>query len=286
MDLVDWSEERFEEIREEFTEFATKLQTTDISFLPISALYGDNVVEQSGNMPWYHGTPLLYHLEHVHIASDRNLIDVRFPVQWVIRPMSDAHHDFRGYAGTIAGGVLKPGDDVVVLPSGLTSTIAAVETFDGPPGPDGLPTGQPIDEAFPPMSVVVRLADDLDVSRGDMLCRPNNQPTEGQDLEAMVCWMTDRPLAPRTMWSLKHTTRNVRAMVTDLAYRLDVNTLHRDESASQLGLNDIGRVRLRATAPLHYDAYERNRATGSFVLIEEATNTTAAAGMLVERDRA
>jgi bifunctional enzyme CysN/CysC len=285
MDLVNWSEARFEEIHAEFTEFATKLQTTDISFIPISALHGDNVVEQSSNMPWYQGTPLLYHLEHVHIASDRNLIDVRFPVQWVIRPMSDSHHDYRGYAGTVAGGVLKAGDEVVVLPSGLESTIAAIEAFDGPSDDRGVPSARPIDEAFPPMSAVVRLTDDIDVSRGDMICRRTNRPTVGQDLDAMICWMIDRPLAPRSMWALKQTTRNVRAMVTDLNYRLDVNTLHRDESATELGLNDIGRVQLRATAPLFYDAYERNRATGSFVLIDEGTNTTAAAGMLVERER-
>jgi bifunctional enzyme CysN/CysC len=269
MDLVDWSEERFEEIRAEFTEFATKLQTVDITFIPISALHGDNVVEPSDNMKWYGGNTLLYHLEHVHIASDRNLIDVRFPVQWVIRPQSDAHHDYRGYAGQVAGGILKPGDDVVVLPSGLASTIASIETFDGP-----------VDEAHAPMSVVIRLADEIDISRGDMICRPANQPIVGQDLDAMVCWMTDRPLTARTMLGLKHTTSNVRAMVTDIPYRLDVNTLHRDESTHTLTLNDIGRVTMRATAPLLYDPYDRNRATGSFILIDEATNTTVGAGML------
>ena len=272
MDLVDWSEGRFEEIREEFTAFAAKLQVADLTFVPISALHGDNVVDRSHNMPWYGGTPLLYHLEHVHIASDRNLVDVRYPVQWVIRPQSDEHHDYRGYAGQVAGGVMKPGDDVVVLPSGLTSTIERIDTYDGP-----------LDEAFPPMSVTVHLADDLDVSRGDLVCRPNNRPTVGQDLEAMVCWMTDQPLAVRRMYALKHTTNSVRAMVTDVAYRLDVNTLHRDEGTSQLGLNDIGRVTLRSTAPLLYDPYTRNRATGSFILIDEATNDTVAAGMLVDR---
>jgi bifunctional enzyme CysN/CysC len=274
MDLVDWSQERFEEIRAAFTEFAMRLETTDITFIPISALHGDNVVEPSENMPWYRGTPLLYHLENVHIASDRNLIDVRFPVQWVIRPASDDHHDFRGYAGQVAGGVLKPGDDVVVLPSGLETKIAAIETHDGP-----------VDEAFPPMSVVVRLADELDISRGDMICRPNNRPQVGQDLEAMVCWMTDRPLSPRSMYALKHTTNTVRAMVTDLRYRLDINTLHRDEEAPSLGLNDIGRVSLRATAPVLADSYDRNRTTGAFILIDEATNNTVGAGMLVNRDR-
>ncbi|HVM14943.1 MAG TPA: GTP-binding protein [Egibacteraceae bacterium] len=274
MDLVGWSQERFEEIRAAFTAFAAKLEVADVSFVPVSALHGDNVVEVSDHMPWYRGTALLYHLEHVHIASDHNLVDVRFPVQWVIRPQSDQHHDYRGYAGQVAGGILKPGDPVTMLPSGLETTIAAIDTFDGPVG-----------EAFPPMSVTVRLADDIDVSRGDLLARPGNRPIVGQDLEAMVCWMTDRPLSPRTMYALKHTTNNVRAMVTDVAYRLDVNTLHRDEGAGELGLNDIGRISLRATAPLLYDPYARNRSTGSFILMDEATNNTVAAGMLLDRQR-
>ena len=271
MDLVGWSEDRFEELKAEFAAFATKLEVTDLAFIPISALHGDNIVDRSENMPWYAGTPLLYHLEQVHIASDRNLIDPRFPVQWVIRPMSDEHHDYRGYAGQIAGGILKPGDDVVVLPSGLRSTIASIDTLDGP-----------VAEAFPPMSVTVRLGDDIDVSRGDMICRENNQPTVGQDLEAMVCWMADRPLTPRTMFVLKHTTKSVRAMVTDLQYQLDINTLHRNEGAPHLALNDIGRVTLRATGPLFYDPYARNRSTGSFILIDETTNRTVGAGMLLD----
>ena len=271
MDLVDWNEAVFEEIRRDFAEFATKLNVTDVTFVPISALLGDNVVDQSANMPWYRGTPLLYHLETVHIASDRNLVDVRFPVQWVIRPQSDAHHDYRGYAGSVAGGVLKPGDPVVALPSGLESTIASIDTLDGP-----------VDEAFAPMAVTVRLTDDIDVSRGSMLCRPNNRPTVGQDLDATVCWMTDRPLVPGMMLALKHTTNNVRVKVSELQYRLDINTLHRDESATSLQLNDIGRVRMRSTAPLFYDAYARNRTTGSFILIDESTNSTVGAGMLLE----
>ena len=270
MDLVDWSEERYNEIRADFTRFAAKLEVADIQFIPVSALLGDNIVEPSENMPWYRGTPLLYHLEDVHIASDRNLIDVRFPVQWVVRPHSDEHHDYRGYAGTVAGGVLKPGDDVVVLPSGLTSKIASIDTLDGP-----------VDEAFAPMSVTLRLADDIDVSRGDMICRVNNRPTVGQDLEAMICWMTDQPLSVRNMYTLKHTTKSVRAMVKDMQYRLDINTLHRDDSVQQLGLNDIGRVTLRSTGPLFYDAYGRNRQTGSFILIDETTNRTVAGGMLL-----
>ncbi|MEU2347142.1 GTP-binding protein [Modestobacter sp. NPDC049651] len=269
MDLVDWSEDVYERIRDEFTGFAAKLDVPDLTVVPISALQGDNVVTRSANMPWYQGTSLLHHLEHVHVASDRNLVDTRFPVQYVIRPQSDAFHDYRGYAGTVAGGVLRPGDEVQVLPSGLTTTIAAID------GPDG-----PVDEAFPPMSVTVRLTDDVDVSRGDLICRPANAPQVTQDLDALVCWMSDQPLRARTRLAVKHTTRSVRAMVKDLQYRLDVNTLHRDTEAPELGLNDIGRVTLRTTQPLFVDDYHRNRATGRFILIDEATNATVGAGML------
>jgi sulfate adenylyltransferase large subunit len=270
MDLVNWDEATFRRIEAEFRNFAARLDVQDITFIPISALLGDNVVERSANMPWFGGGTLLYHLETVHIASDRNLVDVRFPVQWVIRPQSDDHHDYRGYAGVVAGGVLKPGDDVVVLPSGLPSRIERIETMDGP-----------VEAAFAPMSVIVHLADDVDVSRGDMICRPNNQPIVGQDLDAMVCWMTDRPLAPRGRYYIKHTTRWARAMVTDLLYKLDINTLHRQENVAQLGLNDIGRIRLRTTTPILHDAYARNRTTGSFILVDEATNATVGAGMLL-----
>jgi bifunctional enzyme CysN/CysC len=224
-------------------------------------------------MPWYDGPSLLHHLENVHVASDRNLIDVRFPVQYVVRPQSSRYPDYRGYAGTVAGGVLKPGDDVVVLPSGFESRIAAIDTADGP-----------VDEAFPPMSVTVRLEDDLDVSRGDMLCRPNNAPAPVQDVDAMVCWMSDSALEPGQQLALKHTTRAARAVVRELQYRLDVNTLHRDEAAESLRLNDIGRVRLRTTVPLFIDSYRRNRTTGGFILIDEATNRTVAAGMVVNPD--
>jgi bifunctional enzyme CysN/CysC len=271
MDLVDWSEERFEEIKAEFRAFAMKLEVHDLSFIPISALLGDNVVERSANMSWYVGAPLLHHLEEVHIASDRNLIDARLPVQYVIRPMNDAHHDYRGYAGTVAGGVLKPGDAVVVLPSGFTSTIAAIDTADGP-----------LDEAFAPMAVTIRLADDIDISRGDMICRDRNRPHVGQDLEAMVCWLTEHTsLEPGRKLALKHTTRWGRALVKDLQYRLDVNTLHRDEQAGALTLNEIGRVRIRTTVPLFFDEYRRNRTTGSFVLIDETTNNTVGAGIIL-----
>jgi bifunctional enzyme CysN/CysC len=269
MDLVDWSEDTFEAIRDEFTAFATKLNVPDLTVIPISALHGDNVVTRSAHSPWYAGSSLLHHLENVHVASDRNLVDVRFPVQHVIRPQSDAHHDYRGYAGSVASGVLRPGDEVQVLPSGLTTTIAAI---DGPRGP--------VEEAYAPMSVTVRLADDLDVSRGDLICRPHNAPHVSQDIDAMVCWMADTPLRPRQRLALKHTTRTVRAMVKDLQYRLDVNTLHRDQTTTELGRNDIGRVHLRTTQPVFVDDYARNRVTGRFILVDEATNATVGAGML------
>jgi bifunctional enzyme CysN/CysC len=269
MDLVDWSEKTYEAIRDEFTSFAAKLNIPDLTVIPISALNGDNVVTRSANSPWYDGSSLLHHLEHVHVASDRNLVDTRFPVQFVIRPQSDAFHDYRGYAGTVASGVLRPGDEVQVLPSGLTTTIAAI---DGPRGP--------VEEAFAPMAVTLRLADDLDVSRGDLICRPANAPHVTQDLDAMVAWMADAPLRPRQRVAIKHSTRTVRAVVKDLQYRLDVNTLHRDVDAGELGLNDIGRVRLRTTQPLFIDDYSRNRVTGRFIVIDEATNATVGAGML------
>jgi bifunctional enzyme CysN/CysC len=275
MDLVDYSSAVFERISEEFTAFAAKLEISDLTFIPISALHGDNVVQRSANMPWYEGPSLLHHLEHLHIASDRNLIDVRFPVQFVIRPhqaTDPALHDYRGYAGQVAGGVLKPGDEIMHLPSGLTTTIARIDTARGP-----------VTEAFPPMSVTLLLDDDLDVSRGDMFCRPHNQPLATQDIEAMVCWMSDtRPLVPQGRLIVKHSTRTVKAIVRDLQYRLDVNTLHRDETATQLGLNEIGRVTLRLTQPVFCDPYTRNRLTGGLILIDEATNATVAAAMITD----
>ncbi len=270
MDLVDWDADVFWAIVDDFRDFAARLDVTDVSFIPVSALLGDNVVEPSANMAWFKGVPLLQHLEDVHIASDRNLIDVRFPVQYVIRPHSAAHHDYRGYAGTVSGGVLKPGDEVVVLPSGLRTRVAGIDTYDGA-----------VEEAFAGMSVIIRLADDLDVSRGDMICRPGNHPTVGQDVEAMVCWLSDRPLTPGTKFAIKHTTRWCRGLVRELRYRLDVNTLHSDEAATSLDLNEIGRVSLRMTAPLFYDGYRRNRTTGSFILVDEATNATVGAGMIL-----
>jgi bifunctional enzyme CysN/CysC len=271
MDLVDYDQKVFDDICDDFRSFASKLDVNDLTFVPISALNGDNVVHRSENMPWYDGTSLLHHLENVFIASDRNLIDARFPVQYVLRPMQNAHHDYRGYAGTVAGGVLKPGDDVIVLPSGFTSTIASIETADGP-----------VEEAFPPMSVSVRLSSEVDISRGDMICRPANQPDIGQDIDAMVCWMSEAAsLTPGAKIGIKHTTRSARALVKNLHYRLDVNTLHRENEINALALNEIGRVSLRTTVPLFFDDYRRNRETGSFILIDEATNATVGAGMIL-----
>ncbi len=271
MDLVDYDQARFEEIKQEFKEFAAKLDVHDLAFIPISALLGDNVVDRSANTPWYEGSSLLHQLEDVHIASDRNLIDCRYPVQYVIRPRDDRFHDYRGYAGQVASGTYKVGDEVVVLPSGFESTIASIDTADGP-----------VEEAMPPMSVTIRLADDLDVSRGDMICRPNNRPQESQDVDAMLCWFSERAtLRPGAKYALKHTSKWARAMVKDLHYRLDVNALHRDETADSLGLNEIGRVTLRTTQPLFFDEYRRNRATGSFILVDESTNDTLAGGMIL-----
>ena len=273
MDLVDYSAARFEEVKDQFEQFAAKLDVRDVSFVPMSALNGDNVVDRSEAMDWYEGPTLLYYLENVHIASDHNFIDVRFPVQHVIRPYSDEYHDYRGYAGRVAGGVMKPGDEVTALPSGFTTTIAAIDTADGP-----------VAEAFPPMSVTVRLADELDVSRGDMIVRTKNQPAATQDVEAMLCWFdSDRPIRERGKYVIQHTTNTARALVKQVHYKLDINTLHRDSENRALAMNDIGRVTLRTTAPVFTDPYRRNRVTGSFVLIDEGSNNTVAAGMIVER---
>ena len=271
MDLVDWDQAVYDRIHAEFTGFAARLRIRDLMTIPISALNGDNVVERSAASPWYAGSSLLHHLENVHVASDRNLIDVRFPVQYVIRPHTKEHHDYRGYAGTMAGGVLKPGDTVTVLPSGFSTTVSSIDALDGP-----------CEEAFSPMSVVVRLKDNLDISRGDMICRPNNMPSSTQDIDAMVCWMTNTPLRPGMKLVIKHTTRTARALVKDLQYRLDINTLHRDEKTGELGLNDIGRVRLRTTAPPFIDDYGKNRDTGGFILIDEGSNVTVGAGMITD----
>jgi bifunctional enzyme CysN/CysC/sulfate adenylyltransferase subunit 1 len=273
MDLVDYDEATFDRIQAEFTSFATKLTIPDLTVIPISALNGDNVVDRSAHMPWYEGQSLLHHLENVHVASDRDLVDARFPVQYVVRPKSDAFHDYRGYAGQLAGGVLKPGDEVLVLPSGMTSRITGIDLHE-----------REIAEAVPPMSVTVRLDDDVDVSRGDMICRPANAPKPSQDIDAMVCWMTNAPLRARQKLAIKHTTRSGRALVKSLQYRLDVNSLHRDQEATELGLNEIGRVQLRTTVPLLCDPYAKNRTTGSFILVDEATGVTVGAGMINTAD--
>ncbi|GAA1861869.1 sulfate adenylyltransferase subunit CysN [Myceligenerans crystallogenes] len=270
MDLVDYAEEVFETIRKEFTDFAARLRVPDMTFIPVSALKGDNVVDRSEHMDWYQGTTLLNHLENLHVASDRNLVDVRFPVQYVIRPQQNDARDYRGYAGTVASGVMKPGDKVLALPAGLESTILSIDTADGP-----------VDEAFPPMSVTVRLTDEIDISRGDMICRPNNAPTVTQDVDAQICWMDESAsLAQGKKYAIKHTTRWARAMVKGINYRVDVNTLHRDEDATEIKLNEIARVKLRVTQPLFVDTYQANRLTGSFILVDEATNKTVAAGMV------
>ena len=269
MDLVGYDEAAFDQVVEELTDWTARLDVADVTFIPISALHGDNVVDRSLVMPWYDGPPLLYHLEHVVIAPDRNLADLRFPVQWVIRPNSDEHHDYRGYAGTLAGGVLHPGDEVLVLPGGQRTRVEAIDTFDGP-----------VDTAFPAMSVTLRVADEVDISRGDMLVEPDDPPTAARELDAMVCWMDSEPLRPGARLVIKHTTRTTRARVEELDYRVDVNTLEH-EPADQLALNEIGRVRIRSGSPLMADPYARNRTTGSFILIDEASNDTVAAGMVL-----
>lgn len=270
MDLINWDEERFNWIRDEFHAFAARLDIHDVTTIPMSALNGDNVVTKSDKAPWYDGPPLLSHLEDVYIAGDRNLVDVRFPVQYVIRPQTVEHADHRSYAGTVASGVLRPGDEIVVLPSGKTSRIT---TIDGPTGP--------VEEAFPPMAVSISLADDIDISRGDLLARPQNQPTATNEFDATVCWMADdAALEPGRDYIIKQTTRTTRTRVVGLDYRLDVNTLHRDKSATALKLNELGRVTLRTQVPLLLDEYTRNSATGSFILIDPDTNVTVAAGMV------
>ena len=270
MDLIDWDQGRYERIKSDFMEFAARLNVHDITFIPISALRGDNVVQRSEHMWWYDGSPLLNHLESVYIGSDENFIDPRFPVQYVIRSQTPENPDFRGYAGTVASGVLRPGDDVLVMPSGTTSRIASIATADGE-----------VAEAFPPMAVVITLEDDIAVSRGDILCRPNNRPTLSHDIEATVCWMDERSsLAEGRTYLLKHSTRTVRAMAQSLHYRLDVNGLHRDEAATALQLNEVGRLTFRCTEPLLVDDYTTNRSTGSFIIIDPITNATVGAGVI------
>ncbi|MCB0324413.1 MAG: sulfate adenylyltransferase subunit CysN [Bdellovibrionales bacterium] len=271
MDLVDYRQESFEEIVKSFSDFASRFDSiVNIEFIPISALNGDNVVHKSNNMPWYQGPSLLYHLEHVFIGSDANHVDARFPVQYVIRPQTQEFHDFRGYAGRVAGGVFKPGDEVKVLPSGFSTKVKEIVTADGA-----------LEEAFHPHSVTVTLEDDLDISRGDMIVKPNNPPEVGQDIEAMVCWFSEKPLAARGKYVLRHTSKEVKALVREVRYKVNINTLHKIEDDLELRLNDIGRISLRASSPLFYDSYKRNRLTGSFILIDEFTNETVATGMIV-----
>jgi sulfate adenylyltransferase subunit 1 len=269
MDLVGYDEAVYEQIVDELTDWAARLDIWDITFIPISALHGDNVVRRSTNMHWYGGPPLLYHLEHVVIATDRNLVDVRFPVQWVVRPMDEEHHDYRGYAGQVAAGVLRPGDEVAVLPSGLKTKIAAIDSYGGE-----------LDVAFPTMSVILRLSDQLDVSRGTMIVNPDDPPVAAREIEAMLCWMSSQPMRPGGRYMLKHTTRTVRAVVEELEYRVDVNSLEHLETA-ELGLNEVGRIHLRLSSPAMVDRYRRNRTIGSFILIDEASNDTVAAGMVL-----
>lgn len=269
--LLGWDQEKFDAIRDEFHAFAARLDVQDVTSIPISALHGDNVVTKSDQTPWYEGPSLLSHLEDVYIAGDRNMVDVRFPVQYVIRPHTLEHQDHRSYAGTVASGVMRSGDEVVVLPIGKTTRITAID------GPNG-----PVAEAFPPMAVSVRLADDIDISRGDMIARTHNQPRITQEFDATVCWMADNAvLEPGRDYVVKHTTRTVRARIAGLDYRLDVNTLHRDKTATALKLNELGRVSLRTQVPLLLDEYTRNASTGSFILIDPDTNGTVAAGMVL-----
>lgn len=272
MDLVDWNEEVFNKIVADFKSFASRLDNiVDVTFIPASALIGDNIVDKSENMPWYQGPTLLYHLETVYIGADENHVEARFPVQWVIRPHSDKYHDFRGFAGRVAGGVFKPGDDVTVLPSGFTSKIKAIESMDGPQ-----------EEVFAPMSATITLEDEIDMSRGDMLVKANNQPDPTQDIDAMVCWFSaDKPLTGRGKYILRHTTKEVKAIVTEVCYKMNINTLRKVEDDLTFNLNDIGRIKIRTSAPLIADSYKSNRITGSFVLIDELTNATVAAGMII-----
>lgn len=270
MDLVEYSETRYREIVEQFSTFASRLEIADITFIPISALHGDNVVDRSTKMPWYQGPPLLHTLETIYIGSDTNHVDARFPVQWVVRPQTNDHHDFRGFAGRIAAGVFKPGDDIVALPSGFTSRIKAIETFDGP-----------LEEAFHPMSVTITLEDEIDVSRGDALAKPNNLPSVSQDLDLMICWFTDKPLRNGGKYVLRHTTREVRCVVKEIRYKVNINTLHKIEEDFTISMNDVARISIRTTQPLFYDPYKRNRSTGSVILIDEFTNNTVAAGMIL-----
>lgn len=270
MDLVEWDEKTFNRIVNDYKAFASKLDIKDVHFLPISALAGDNVVNRSENMNWYEGPTLLYLLETIHIGSDVNHIDARFPVQYVIRPMKNEYHDFRGYAGRIAGGVFRVGDTVKALPSGFSSKIKSIVTMDGD-----------LQEAFAPQSVTITLEDEIDISRGDMIVRENNMPQTEQEFDVMLCWMNEKKLVPRGKYLLRHTSRECKCIIKETKYKLNINTLQRITDDLELGLNDIGRVTIRTTVPLFFDSYRKNRITGSIILVDEATNETVAAGMIV-----
>jgi sulfate adenylyltransferase subunit 1 len=270
MDLVDHSKEAYDKIKKDFEDFATKLEIKDVRFIPISALNGDNVVDRSVNMDWYDGSTLMHLLENIHIGSDQNHVDCRFPVQYVVRPQSKKYPDYRGYAGRVEGGVFKAGDDVIVLPSGFTSKIKSIDTFDGE-----------VAEAFSPMSVCITLEDDIDISRGDMFVRENNKPNIEQDIDVMICWMNEKKMIPRGKYTIRHTSQTARCIIKDVKYKMDINTLHRLEDEKEIGLNDIGRITIRTTKPLFFDSYRRNRNTGSIILVDEATNETVAAGMII-----
>jgi len=270
MDLVDYDEDIFNKIKEDFDDFSSKLEIQDIQYIPISALKGDNVVEKSENMDWYKGSTFLYTLENVHIASDHNFVDCRFPVQRVIRPQSEEYHDFRGYAGRIEGGIFKPGDEVLALPSGFTSKIKSIESMN-----------KQIEEAYSPMNVVLTLEDEIDISRGDMIVKPHNQPNVGQDIELMICWLNEKKIVHGGKYGIRHTTKDARCIVKDIRYKVDINTLHKIEDDLTLGLNEIGRIMIRTTQPFFYDSYKINRGTGSVILVDENTNETVGAGMII-----
>ncbi len=270
MDLVDYSEEVFEKIKEDYEAFASKLEVKDVRFIPISALNGDNVVNRSENMSWYEGSTLLYTLENIHIGSDYNHIDCRFPVQTVIRPKNDKYHDYRGYAGRIASGVFKPGDEITVMPSGFSSKIKSIDTYDGE-----------IEEAFAPMSVTIQLEDEIDIGRGDMIVRTGNKPQAIQDIEVMICWLNVNGPKPKGKYLLRHTTSEVKTMIQEISYKLDISTLHRNENDKDITANDICKMKLRTTKPLLADSYSKNRITGSLILVDEGTNETVAAGMII-----
>lgn len=270
MDLVEYKQETYDKIKADFEQFSSKLDIPDIHYIPISALNGDNVVDKSTNMDWYQGGTLLYTLENVHIASDANFIDSRYPVQFVIRPQTDEYHDFRGYAGKVEGGIFRKGEEVLALPSGFTSKIKSIHTIDGE-----------LEEAFPPMSVTITLEDEIDISRGDMIAKPGNQPNVSQDVELMICWLSEKKLQLNGKYAIKHTTRDARCVVKDIRYKVNISTLHKNEEDKEIGLNDIGRIVIRTTTPLLFDSYRKNRTTGSIILIDEFTNETVGAGMII-----